>query len=209
MSTERFQNRYRIASVRAQWHNYDGGIFFVTICTQNREQYFGKIIDGIIILSAIGNYVEEQLHKVTVHYPYAEIPLWVIMPNHVHAIIKIDGNKIPYKRRDISCRAAARHGSTKQTYQNNIDNHAKKHTLDNKTITEQYQKISTMQGWLSVVVGGLKSAVSRFAHQNNIPFKWQTRFHDHIIRNWNEIKYISQYIENNVIKWEFDKFHTI
>ncbi len=109
----------------------------------------------------------------------------------------------------IICRAAARHGSTKQTYQNNIDNHAKKHTLDNKTITEQYQKISTMQGWLSVIVGGLKSAVSRFAHQNNIPFKWQTRFHDHIIRNWNEIKYISQYIENNVIKWEFDKFHTI
>lgn len=33
-------------------------------------------------LSKIGKYFEEQIRNVSEHYPYAEIPLWVIMPDH-------------------------------------------------------------------------------------------------------------------------------
>ena len=50
-------------------------------------------------LSAIGEYVDEQIRNVSAHYPYAEIPLWVVMPNHVHAIVVIDGDNVPYERR--------------------------------------------------------------------------------------------------------------
>ena len=32
------------------------------------------------------------------------------------------------------------------------------------------------------VIRGLKSAVSKFAHENNIPFAWQSRFYDYIFR---------------------------
>ena len=40
---EKFQNKYCIPSARANWHNYNGGVYFVTICTKNREHYFGEI----------------------------------------------------------------------------------------------------------------------------------------------------------------------
>ncbi len=40
---DKFQNKYRIPSARANWHDYNGGIYFITICTKNREHYFGEI----------------------------------------------------------------------------------------------------------------------------------------------------------------------
>lgn len=40
---EKFQNKYCIPSARANWHNYNGGVYFVTICTKNREHYLGEI----------------------------------------------------------------------------------------------------------------------------------------------------------------------
>ena len=78
MSEDKFKNKYRIPSARAGWHDYNGGIYFITICTKNREHYFGKIIaEQQIQLSKIGQYTDEQIRNVQMHYPYAEIPLWV------------------------------------------------------------------------------------------------------------------------------------
>ncbi|MBR4621807.1 MAG: hypothetical protein IKO46_12585 [Salinivirgaceae bacterium] len=64
-----------------------------------------------------------------------------------------------------------------------------------------------MQGWLSVVVGGIKSAATKFANRNNITFGWQPRFHDHIIRQTDEMNRIAEYIETNVLRWESDEFY--
>jgi len=63
------------------------------------------------------------------------------------------------------------------------------------------------QSWLSVVIRQIKQSVTRFAKQNNIEFYWQSSFHDHIIRNQKEMDLISEYIENNVRKWEEDCFY--
>jgi REP element-mobilizing transposase RayT len=65
------------------------GIFFVTICTKNREHHFGEIADSVMHLSEIGEYAEEQLRNVKQHYSYADIPSFVVMPNHIHCIIII------------------------------------------------------------------------------------------------------------------------
>ncbi|MDD4513954.1 hypothetical protein [Massilibacteroides sp.] len=44
---EKYQNKYRIASSRAQWWNYaNAGAYFITICTHHREKYFGTITEG-------------------------------------------------------------------------------------------------------------------------------------------------------------------
>ena len=53
-------------------------------------------------LTAIGQIVANNLQTVSVHYQYAKIPLSVIMPNHLHTIVIIDGTKIPSIRRDIA-----------------------------------------------------------------------------------------------------------
>lgn len=60
---------------------------------------------------------------------------------------------------------------------------------------------------LGSVVRGIKSAVTKFANQNNIPFKWQSRFHDHIIRDNNDMNNIANYIINNPANWETDCFY--
>ena len=179
MSDDLFQNKYRIESARADWHDYDGGSYFITICTKHREHFFGEIADEGMVLSDIGKYVEEQFQNVSSHYPYAEIPLWTIMPNHLHAIVIIDGNKTKYDRRVVETWRAA-----------------------------SLQDIANLQGWLSVVIGGLKSSITRFANENALDFSWQPRFHDHIVRDTPEMNRIADYIENNVANWLDDEFYT-
>jgi REP element-mobilizing transposase RayT len=203
MSNEKFQNKYRIPSARATWHDYSGGMYFVTVCTQNREHFFGKIVcsaqnDLQMQLTPIGQWLHENLQNITAHYPYAEMPLFVVMPNHWHAIVLIDGEKIPYQRRNtemqrdaVRCRDGARPVSTQAQ----------------AAINETMQQIDSMKGWLSVAIGGIKSTVTKFANKNSIDFAWQTRFDDHIIRNQNEMNHIADYIEHNVARWEKDCFN--
>ena len=63
------------------------------------------------------------------------------------------------------------------------------------------KQIASIQSWLAVVARGLKSSVTKFAHENNIPFAWQTRFYDRIVRNQDELNRFALYIEQNVAKW--------
>ena len=209
-----FQNRFLIPSARADWHEYDGGVYFVTICTQNREHYFGEIgknnnDEPKMELTPIGQFAEEQLRNVTQHYPYAEIPLWVIMPNHMHAIVVIgDAN--------CCCRDAINRVSEPA---NEGDNRVSAPQNDgdaiNRVSTGEINDIGGITGnnnpmlknCLGAVVRGLKARVTKFANENSIPFAWQTRFFDHIVRNQNEMNSIAEYIENNVAKWESDKFY--
>ena len=160
-----------------------------------------------MILSSIGEYMDEQFRDVQNHYPYADIPLWVVMPDHVHAIIGINHDKIPYERRNASqfygndhdveprCTTALQSQCTTAPQSQYIADRQSQCT------TALHQQIANMQGWLSVTVGGLKRAITHFAKQNHIPFAWQTRFYDRIIRNTDELNRIAQYIENNVENW--------
>jgi hypothetical protein len=51
---------------------------------------------------------------------------------------------------------------------------------------------------------GFKSAVTKFARMNRIPFAWQTRFHDRVIRNYDEHNRIAYYINGNIENWQDD-----
>ena len=76
-------------SPRANWHEYDGGDYFVTICTKNKFHYFGEIKNDEIILTDIGIYLKSQIDNIQNYYPFAEVLLYTIMPNHIHLIISI------------------------------------------------------------------------------------------------------------------------
>lgn len=94
-------------NIRADFHDYSGGDYFVTICTQDKKHYFGEITDGQMHLSKIGEYATLALENLAAHYPYVEVPLFVVMPNHVHAIVVIRGNAddtihLPAKRTALS-----------------------------------------------------------------------------------------------------------
>ncbi len=192
--------KYQTRNLRAEWHSYDGGAYFVTFCTKDRMHYLGEIADGKMKLSEVGKFADEQFMNVTAHYPYTEIPLWVVMPDHIHAIVMIDHERSPYERRNISSGAAARHGTTMDTTEcTTVD------TTNLQQPTKSHRDIANLQGWLSVAIGGIKSAITKYAHEHSLPFAWQTLFYDRIIRDSAEMNRIAEYIENNVANWEINK----
>ena len=196
MADGRWHNKYRIESARAIWHDYDGGIYFITICTKNREHFFGEIGNGEMVLSDIGKYAVEQFNNVTSHYPYAEIPLFTIMPNHVHAIVVISAC------RDVACYVSM---PTKTNAKEDVARYVSTNPTDKN---EYMAERSPKQGSLAAVIRGLKSAVTKYANENTLDFSWQPRFHDHIIRDIPEMNRIADYIENNVANWKDDEFYT-
>ena len=60
---------------------------------------------------------------------------------------------------------------------------------------------------VSSVINHFKGRVTKYANRENLPFQWQSRFYDHIVRDDEELKRIQQYIINNPKKWDNDKFH--
>jgi REP element-mobilizing transposase RayT len=97
-------------SVRLKGHDYAAaGKYFVTICTYNRDCIFGNVIDGTMHLSAAGRILNEEWLKTSDIRPGIELDVFVIMPDHFHAIIIIkDESKIP----DVGTHSCA---STKTT----------------------------------------------------------------------------------------------
>ena len=76
--------------------NAQPGDYFVTICTQDHEYTFGKIINGEMQLNNIGNMVKECWEKISVYFKNVELDSYIIMPNHLHGIIAIcecDGSR--------------------------------------------------------------------------------------------------------------------
>ena len=83
--------------------NYDysqNGYYFVTICCHNDLNFFGGVGRGlapatkVINLSARGKIAEEQLLLLEKRYTSIKIDKYIIMPNHIHAIIVIDSNEM-------------------------------------------------------------------------------------------------------------------
>ena len=75
-------------SPRATWHDYNGANYFITICTKHHELYFGDVVDGRMELSEIGEWAMKQIEQTAIiRQNDVEIPLFVVMPNHIHLIV--------------------------------------------------------------------------------------------------------------------------
>jgi REP element-mobilizing transposase RayT len=75
-------------SPRLQGYDYrSNGAYFVTICSAQREWIFGEIVEGRMMLSAIGIIAARMWDEIPGHFPHIELDAFVIMPNHVHGIL--------------------------------------------------------------------------------------------------------------------------
>jgi putative transposase len=91
---EKFKNRYRVASSRLSSWNYGwNASYFVTVCTKNRECYFGKIENDTMKLSDLGKVAVLCWKCIPDHFPFVRLGPWIVMPNHIHGIIAIDKNE--------------------------------------------------------------------------------------------------------------------
>lgn len=64
--------------------------YFVTICTSIHINYFGEIKNGKVARNILGLYADECLKSISDHYKNVEVDYYIIMPNHIHAIIIIN-----------------------------------------------------------------------------------------------------------------------
>jgi len=212
MSDEKFKNKYRIPSARAQWWDYgNNAAYFITICSVHREHFFGKISNGKMQLSTIGIITDVFWYEILKHSEYIKLGEFVVMPNHVHGILIID------KPSDIPVVPVipivpvvpvveTRHAlSLPQKYQMS-------HQIFHQTPISQSpgEKRFQNQGknTLSSIIGGFKSVVTKHSHRLGYDFKWQARFHDHIIRDAEEYQRIANYIANNQRNWKDDRFYS-
>ena len=77
-------------SIRLQGYDYSReGLYFITLCCQNRKHLFGTIRNGKILLSPAGEIVKEEWEKTPAIRPNTKLHEYIIMPNHFHAIIEI------------------------------------------------------------------------------------------------------------------------
>lgn len=207
--TTKFQNKYRIESARL--HNWDyrsDGSYFITICTKNRDHFFGDIQNGNMILTEIGQLAYQFWKEIPDHFSSIELGNFVIMPNHVHGILTIHG----YNKNIIwdGNKPASSSISFVETLQCNVstnDMDDKNDNNDSKSKNEKMSKISPKPGSISTIIRSYKSVVTKHSKQFDSNFAWQSRFHDHIIRNRHSFYVIQKYISNNPINWGNDRFN--
>ena len=192
-----YKNKYRIESTRLKnWDYSANGYYFITICTDNMQKIFGKVIDGKMVLSDVGKIAESELLKSFEIRAELFCEIYCVMPNHIHVLVRIENVN------------EEMHGSASVTINNKI------FSADgfNKNISakadKKYGVAYRVPKSISSFVAGFKSSVTKkineFRNTPKLPV-WHERFHDHIVRNEEEFNRIRMYIKNNPLKWEKDK----
>ncbi len=74
--------------MRLKHYDYSqAGCYFITLCVDNRESLFGKIIEDQMILNAAGAMIEKEWQALQNRFPQIELHEYIVMPNHFHAIL--------------------------------------------------------------------------------------------------------------------------
>ncbi|MCF8373421.1 MAG: transposase [Bacteroidales bacterium] len=176
-------------SIRLKGYDYSrAGLYFITICVKNRKCLFGKIINDEMVLNDTGEMVEAKWLELPQRFKNIQLHEFIVMPNHFHAILEIV--------------AATLVVAPKGQPQGIAPTIAQTDTPTSKTVGDMvgaFQSIVTVE-----YIRGVKNANwPRFNKK-----LWQRDYWEHIIRNEQSYKRISDYIRDNPAKWKGDKFYT-
>ncbi len=173
-----WKNRYspqrNRRSIRLKGYDYSqAGIYFVTICTQNRELLFGEVVNRKMVLNDAGRVAEKCWYAIPEHFPHVGLGTFVVMPNHIHGILLINDKTV-----------GAKNFSPPQSDQNP----------------------SGTSQTIGSVIRGFKIGVTKWMRQNTEFYNiWQRNYHEHIIRNEDELNRIRKYITDNPAKRVSDR----
>ena len=208
---EKFQGRYRIDSTRLSKWNYGwNASYFVTFCTEGKEPFFGHIDKQQFVANSLGDIALQCWQEIPYRYPFVQLDEFVVMPNHVHGIVRIEhGGNL----RDAGCcRDAINRVSTLKpaatftNYPTASDINSPPHKQHGGSTGHHNPMLHEN---LSRVIRWYKGRITYECRKINPSFGWQERFHEHIIRNEQSYQTIKKYIINNPANWENDKFYNI
>lgn len=190
-------------SIRLKGYDYaQEGLYFITICCQDRAYLFGKILNGEMILNDAGKMVVYEWLKLTERFENIQLHEYVVMPNHFHAIFQIVGAPLvvdPDQKKS---------GGQPQGIAPT--------EIDFRDGQPQGIAPTGIAPTVGDIIGAFKSIVTveyirGIKSLNWKPFNkrlWQRNYWEHIIRTERAYQTISNYIINNPRKWESDKLKT-
>ena len=203
-------NIHHRKSIRLKGYDYSqAGLYFITICVQDRKCLFGEILDGVMVLNDAGKMADNEWGKIPERFTNVQLHEYIVMPNHFHAIMEIVGATL----------VVAQNVVAQNTPANPVQNDVV--APDNETVADdekgQPQGIAptTKPKTVGDIVGAFQSiatveyirGVKQLGWQ---PFNgklWQRNYYEHIIRDEKSYQRISEYIINNPKNWGNDKFY--
>ena len=201
----KYRNKFRVESTRLRdWDYASPGWYFVTICARgtaavedphDRDHVetrhvaslptslpFGEIVNGEMCLSPIGEIAKTFWLEIPDHHPHVCLDESVVMPNHIHGIVIIEHRPDAVETRQVAPPRKSQPRNRGNTFG------------------------PLKPGSLQAIVHSYKAAVTRWCNTNGYTsFKWQSRFHEHIIRNQESLRRIREYCANNPRKWQEDR----
>jgi REP element-mobilizing transposase RayT len=165
-------------SNRLEGYDYSQpGAYYVTIVAQRRRCLFGTIVDGDTSLSEMGLIADEHWRAIPQHFPQVELGAFVIMPNHIHGIVRII---------ELEMSKSGHVGAT--------------HWVAPTREVKGPKPVS-----VGAIIGAYKMSVTREIKSRwNTTGIWQRSYYEHIIRDDDEHQLIHDYIEANPQTWSVD-----
>jgi putative transposase len=185
--------RYRRRSIRLKGFDYSrSGCFFITVCTKDRECFLGEVSECKMNLNEIGKMSDRIWHEIPEHFPNAEMDQLVVMPNHLHGIVKIlEQNK--------SKGADTERGLMNQTP-------TLQRSSDCDYSSDQWIMMKNPEMKLGKIIRYFKAkSVLEIRKKVGNSFCWQRNYFEHIIRDENELSRIRKYIRENPVNWPVDE----
>ncbi len=163
-------------SLRLKGFDYSQpGAYFVTVVVQKGWPLFGEVVDEQMRLNEAGKMVQAVWDALPDRFPGFQFDTFVVMPNHVHGIIAIDGTEHPQRTDGQSPANAAAPVSV---------------TLSD--VVSAFKSLTTAE-----YARNVKSL-------NWPPFRgrlWQRGYYDHVVRDDESLRKIREYILGNPTLW--------
>jgi len=192
-------------SIRLKGYDYSrAGMYFITICVQNRLHLFGAVNNGKMLLNDTGRMVEKWYFELENKYPDKKCHDMVVMPNHFHCVVENinirDGNDASIDINGLSVTDAhitdAHVGTSLRGRPYGVDNKRFGATIGD-----------AMDWFKTMTTNEYIRGVKQFGWQRFDKKLWQRNYYEHIIRNDHSFERISKYIQNNPCVWGNDKFN--
>jgi REP element-mobilizing transposase RayT len=204
-------------SIRLKGYDYASeGLYFVTMCVQNRECLFGEIKNDEMVLNDAGRMVEKWYRKTQDKFPDIICHEMVIMPNHFHCIWENVGSSVGADPcvRPVEPNNKPIVGNNNcvvdEDAHANVGAHAGAPLRMNDTDLDEHtgSPLSAMVRWFKTM--STNEYIRGVKQLGWPPFDrklWQRNYYEHIIRDDASLQSITHYIVNNPAQWQEDDFY--
>ena len=204
-------------SIRLPGYDYASeGLYYVTMCVQNRDCLFGEIKNKEMVLNDAGRMVEKWYHEIHHKFPDIVCHEMAIMPNHFHCIWENVGlHDASAVGADLRVRPPKQNAESSTPTNIVIDDCVGKKGAHIGAPLQDTDLGTHTGSPLSMVVRWFKTmSTNEYIHGVKqlgwTPFErklWQRNYYERIIRDDASLQNIAYYIENNPANWQEDDFY--